>query len=600
MDSVDCMNVERYRQQTELMKSELANLRCRVMYMIGKEGSSSEDVWDSVESMNSKQEDTLQVLSEVFDVQNTWKDVSKMEEMRQEMGLLVNDTSKVQRTAQAYFESKCAISDSSGCNHVNGIGTDLWTQLKKISMPMFSGDKTMYPGWKAAFMACIDESPFTPEYKLLQMRQYLSGEPLKIIEKLGFSAHAYTVAKDKLDKKYGGKRRKVAIQLDEIKRFPHVRENNAQDLEAFSDMLDIAAVNLQESNMLVELGDGMLYAQLQQKLPEKMVCEYNRWIDEKKKSGSVEALREWLLCEVEFRVEANEAVHGFSQKSRTETSKSFLTNRLNDEVERNSNITTEIDFCILCDGTHHITCCEVLQSMTVAERWEVARQKRLCFRCIQVNHKGKDCSSTRVCGTQGCRKTHNPYLHRDESRYDDIQSSGHGVEQHSAKVSPLTSFMTVPVIIKNGNQRRKVNALLDDASDKSYINESIAEELGLYGPVNQHNVCVINGHVNSFQSMEVTVNLESVEGDIDVTLQAYASQNVAGDVNVVDWQRQKYHWEHLQSIQFPDLAPSAGIDLLIGMNLSQLHYSYRDVKRYAGEPLARKTPLGWTCISYCD
>ena len=39
--------------------------------------------------------------------------------------------------------------------------------------------------WKEAFMACIDQTPATPEFKLLQLRHYSSGEALKTIESLG-------------------------------------------------------------------------------------------------------------------------------------------------------------------------------------------------------------------------------------------------------------------------------------------------------------------------------------------------------------------------------------------------------------------------------
>ena len=52
----------------------------------------------------------------------------------------------------------------------------MWNQLKCVSIPVFNGDKRLYEGWKTAFMACMDKAPATLEYKLLQLRQYLSGE----------------------------------------------------------------------------------------------------------------------------------------------------------------------------------------------------------------------------------------------------------------------------------------------------------------------------------------------------------------------------------------------------------------------------------------
>ena len=60
------------------------------------------------------------------------------------------------------------------------IGQDLWKQLKRVTIPVFSGDKKTYQNWKAAFMACVDQAPATAEYKLLQLRQCLAGEALGI------------------------------------------------------------------------------------------------------------------------------------------------------------------------------------------------------------------------------------------------------------------------------------------------------------------------------------------------------------------------------------------------------------------------------------
>ena len=71
------------------------------------------------------------------------------------------------------------------------LGRDMWNQLKRVSIPVFNGDRRAYEGWKAAFMACVHQAPATPDYKLLQLRQHLSGEALKIVEPLGHSAAAY-------------------------------------------------------------------------------------------------------------------------------------------------------------------------------------------------------------------------------------------------------------------------------------------------------------------------------------------------------------------------------------------------------------------------
>ena len=48
---------------------------------------------------------------------------------------------------------------------------------------------------------------------------------------------------------------------------------------------------------------------------------------------------------------------------------------------------------------------------------------------------------------------------------------------------------------------------------------------------------------------------------------------------------------------FGGLAPRPVVDILIGLDHVVLHYSYRDIHGNPGEPIARLTPLDWTCIS---
>lgn len=85
----------------------------------------------------------------------------------------------------------------------NAKGKDLWKQLKRVSIPVFNGDKRQYENRKSAFISCVDKAPVTPEYKLLELGQYLSGIAQKPIETLGHSGHAYEAAKERLQRKFG-------------------------------------------------------------------------------------------------------------------------------------------------------------------------------------------------------------------------------------------------------------------------------------------------------------------------------------------------------------------------------------------------------------
>ena len=188
------------------------------------------------------------------------------------------------------------------------LGKDMWNQLKRVSIPLFN------EGWKTAFMACVGKAPATPEYKLLQLRQYLSGEALKVSEPLGHSVVAYETAKERLECKFGSKRRQIALYLEELENFKPLRPGNARDLERLADLLDVTVVNLKEAGWHDELGNGSLYLCLCKKLTEAMLAHYHRWIHENGCWQSVETLREFIIQEAEFQTVASETIHGLNRR----------------------------------------------------------------------------------------------------------------------------------------------------------------------------------------------------------------------------------------------------------------------------------------------
>ena len=58
----------------------------------------------------------------------------------------------------------------------------------------------------------------------------------------------------------------------------------------------------------------------------------------------------------------------------------------------------------------------------------------------------------------------------------------------------------------------KVNAILDDASNETFLNEEVAGMLGIQEPFQTIKVHVLNNEIETFQSMPVNVTTESVDG----------------------------------------------------------------------------------------
>lgn len=95
-----------------------------------------------------------------------------------------------------------------------------------------------------SFMVCVDKGPATVEYILLQLKKYLSGETLEVVENLGHLASAYEAAKGSLERKYRGQCCQVNLHLEELDQFCPIWPSNAKDIDILADLLHVLVTNL--------------------------------------------------------------------------------------------------------------------------------------------------------------------------------------------------------------------------------------------------------------------------------------------------------------------------------------------------------------------
>ena len=155
----------------------------------------------------------------------------------------------------------------------------------------------------------------------------------------------------------------------------------------------------------------------------------------------------------------------------------------------------------------------------------------------------------------------------------------------------FVGLRTVPVILQNGGRSLTVNALLDDASTKTYVNADVAAELGLQGRTERVTVNVLNGQAETFETKPVNVEIKSITGSVSMVVNAYTVNRVTGNMHVVDWNKYKQQWSHLRNINFPLSPKTPIVDMLIGLDCADLLYAIEERRGGPGEPIARLTPL---------
>ena len=153
------------------------------------------------------------------------------------------------------------------------------------------------------------------------------------------------------------------------------------------------------------------------------------------------------------------------------------------------------------------------------------------------------------------------------------------------------SFRTVPVWMKANGRKVKINAILDDASNETFLNEAVAGILGLQEPFEKFQVYVLNNTVETFQSMPIKIEIETVDGKFSKEISTKTCpQKVTGNYRVVKWNDHQNKWLHLTQCNFPKPANDGLVDLLIGIDNAELHHSCVDLREAVLVRLTKTRP----------
>ncbi|CAB3993704.1 Hypothetical predicted protein [Paramuricea clavata] len=271
-------------------------------------------------------------------------------------------------------------------------------RLKPLRVPTFDGDKKKFEEFWGLFVSLVDMSNEPTSLKMARLRQSLTGIALDSIRGLGVSGPEYKEAKEILNTKFGGQRRQLRAYLDDLERMHPLRAADVQGFERFADLVRVTVVKLQAEGKVGELGDGTLYSLLVKKLTGHQLEIYTRWMNEHSKDRSVLSLRDWLKEEVSIRVEAIEMAHGIESEDsarynrkqyptkggRSNPSSFFMaSNNQRNSAFNKDKSPKQKPPCAFCNGPYHgIWACRQFEQRSVEQRWNFAKEKQLCFRCL--------------------------------------------------------------------------------------------------------------------------------------------------------------------------------------------------------------------------
>ena len=213
-----------------------------------------------------------------------------------------------------------------------------------------------------------------------------------------------------------------------------LRENTAKELETFADVLERAVITLKDNGHTADLEGGTLYTIVVEKIPERLLTQYYRWIIEHKEEESLMALKNWVAEESEYQTQAAEIKHRIEpeHEERSANRRSFDGKRGRSYASTNRDKRDRS--CEACREKHPIWKCEVFRGWTTQKRWNLAKKRVLCFRCLGSDHLGRNCSRDNGCSFEGCGKRHHSLLHYGGTTHQqDGDTAGGNIVTHSSK-----------------------------------------------------------------------------------------------------------------------------------------------------------------------
>ncbi|KAF0314254.1 Methionine-R-sulfoxide reductase B1-A [Amphibalanus amphitrite] len=134
-------------------------------------------------------------------------------------------------------------------------------------------------------------------------------------------------------------------------------------------------------------------------------------------------------------------------------------------------------------------------------------------------------------------------------------------------------------------------------SRTAYLTEAAANELQLQGEDEDVDLETVNGS-SQVRMKKTQVQLSSVDKGYKAKLSAFVIKDLSSASTKIDWNLMKDRWDHMKKIPFPTVSRKGGIDMLIGLtgDTMSLFLPEETIQGPPGDPVAVKTPLGWTAF----
>ncbi|XP_032690359.1 uncharacterized protein LOC116853403 [Odontomachus brunneus] len=475
--------------------------------------------------------------------------------------------------------------------------------LPAIQLPNFSGDYSDWEHFRDRFTTLIRENKELTNYSRMHyLVSCLKGRALDCISDLAITSDNFVIAWHILTARFEKTQRLVHVHLDALLNLPAVRREQASELQFLLDQArkSIAALTNLNRNPGSLWNDFIVHV-----IVKKLDPITRKAWNLKESSDNSPTSYEQLVQFLTQRPSALEYDTG------SVPCKLVTNSGKPSRVHATTASAASTPQCPLCKREHFFYTCSTFVSKIPCERRSFIQNQKRCFNCLSAKHSVKDCQSKFSC--RACKKRHHSLLHTasDDQKAIEIKSlssSSSQIEQNVAPIYEASAFLasippqprsqvllaTAWVRVESAGRTVVARALLDQGSERTFINESLAQTLQVKRERAQVSVSGVGdtsaGIVRTAASINIYPRLSphpkfNTTALILQTLTAYHPRR-ASDIS---------SFAHLADLELADAFPfsSDPISLIIGADLYSEIILEGIRKGKSDQPIAQNSALGW-------
>ncbi|XP_061729222.1 uncharacterized protein LOC133534153 isoform X1 [Cydia pomonella] len=521
------------------------------------------------------------------------------------------------------------------------------TSSKQVwDLPGFSGLTSEWTTFHTAYIESTARYKFTNWENLSRLRHCLKGEARDcVLHMLASSADPELIIRV-LKKNFGRSDLLIYKALNELRKLPNLGPS-AVDLNDFAIKVVNIVTTLASLDRRAYAGNPFLIREITERLSPHVRSRWCQYAEEKLEQAESELtlMVNFLLDISDKELQYSHARGSVNRRSapapmredirvgrRTSASNPQPSNggaiRKYNSSRVQTYTTDKLEPCLCCGGVHTATNCKRVLDMSVAARWEWAKDNKICFKCLNRRHRRGNCKAG-VCGERGCQHPHHPLLHDESillrrelqsSRRDEAASATpasapiepeRAQREHTLTTAeregalPAHHFVlntehqepsdvllkVIPILLSGPTGEIKCYALCDDGSTISLCEDSIADAVGAVGVEAPLHINGIGPMSTIEPSRRVTVQIRGLTGGHTHLVRLRTVKNLGINSQQVPRTLVK-QYEHLRGLQEATY-DTATPRVLIGSDNWHMIFPLEARIGTRREPAAVRIDLGW-------